>query len=153
MKKGDITPDTLGMIIVTVGLILLGFLMFVKTTTKFIEGFVAASAKVVAMDLASLMSLSRAAKEVKIEYEVPTETVKFRIEVKNNYVIVQRIDESYCKEEEQKLFKKIVGEKPISEQEFCKASEPVLFTYEVGNNEGKKFIMEKVSEKADLYVE
>lgn len=152
MKKGDVTPDTLGMIVITIGLIILGFLMFMKVTKSFIEGFAASSAKVVAMDLSSLTSLSLAAEEVKIEYEVPTETVEFIVKA-NGYIRVQRMDDTYCKEEERPLIKKVIGEEPISEDEFCKALEPVLFTPVIGKDRGRKFVIRKVEDGVELYAE
>lgn len=153
MRRGSVTPDTMGMIVAMVGMILLGFLMFIKTTKQFEESFVATSSKVVAMDMASLMSLAMAAKEARIEYKTPAETVSFEIGVNNGYLSVKRIDETYCKEEEQSLIEKIQFEEPVYKQSFCIASSPLIHDYNIVSNVGRKFTIEKIDSDANVRVE
>jgi len=151
--KGAVTPDTLGMIVAMIGMVLIGLLTFIKSTNEFAENFVAGSSKVIAMDIASLMSLSMSTKETRIEYEIPTETVRFKVDIKNNYVSVQRIDDSYCKEEKKSMLKRAIKGESTEKSRFCQAKFPVLYTFSVGDNVGNKFIIEKIDDKADFYAE
>jgi competence protein ComGC len=127
--KGQ-TPvvEMLGIVsMIVLGIILL--LMIPKLINEFLGSFAYASAEIVARDIASLVSLSKASLHTtSINYNIPTEVAKFKLEFNNRYLTVLRIDNTYCKDSKLK--------------EFCKSFYPILFDLNA-EVEGKNFEIKK----------
>lgn len=111
-----------------VSMIILGIILLLiipKLINEFLGSFAYTSAEIVARDIASLVSLSKASLHItSMNYEIPTEVAKFNLEFDNRYLTVLRIDKAYCKNSELK--------------EFCKSFYPILFDLNV-KIEGKNF--------------
>ncbi|MCD6402860.1 MAG: hypothetical protein J7K98_00850 [Candidatus Aenigmarchaeota archaeon] len=132
---GDSTPviEVLGLVLIMFAFVLIIVLVLPNYLKVFVTYFLRSSAEAVARDIASLSSLSLASYKTTMEYEVKTETASYSVSVTSqSYLKVNRLDNSFCKEEKYK------------KDEFCESMYPVIYRKEMTLLEnGKKFVIQK----------